>query len=216
MARALYSVDDFNASILRLDAVYATATPTDVIEGLAWYAVAHGEITKAALATGLPEPVLAAAMAVLSIQTEWGKNLRSFWLHVAAFKRGEAAPLKTETLVRRSDRIAGEILRTGDVTLLGDGPKTGQFQLDLLELDSPDMSTIDSIMAQAGLGIIPSSGLNKGQYATVNDAVCHLADVYGIRPYQFQAIVWVTWRRHHGAAFKKALRAARRAAKLAA
>jgi len=216
MARKpLFTADQFNACIDRLQSIYDTAQPQDVLEGMDWYAAAHREVRKAVLVTRLPEEVLAAAMAVLSIQTEWGKNLAAFWLHVDAYASGAAAP-RTQTLFTRSDEVAGQILRTGNAALLGDGPKTGQFQHDVLEHYSPEAATIDSIMTQAGLGVVPSSGLSLGHYRLIEAAVVWLANVHGVLPYQMQAIIWVVWRRHHAKAFKAARRADARARKVAA
>lgn len=180
---------DYYAVLQRLDTIWQAATRQQLYDGLTWYADRHSFLQGVAELTGIPVILLAHACSALSPRTRWGLNERALLDHVGAFMGDGHCP-RTSTLYGANDTKAWRILHTGDVTHIGKGLKTINFAENLQEKAGV---TVDTVYHQAATGMIPGN-ISEKVYALLVRATEELARKYGVLPYQFQAVVWVTYR----------------------
>lgn len=185
-------------------ALHAQVTQADIDAGAFWYQTAEKTIREwAGYAEKAPE-VIAAMVAVLSPQCEWGQNLKAaeqLLMHGDITTHG---PLHVS--IDKAKRVLAEDI-TNTRNVMPTGSKVYNFSLNL----AGDLSgvTIDTHMVQAchadPLYYLYPKPAGYEVYAT---AITLVADELAIAPAILQAILWHTWKRIHPTAPKRVARTA--------
>lgn len=181
----------------RIHKWYDKASKEQVIEGSQWYAAAHS--LALTLATNYGVSILQAAqvISVLSPQKSWGTNKTEA---VAIFNQhfNIVQPIKgyfaTQKTIQECHLIMG-----GHFLIPSRRTKTYSFADNIAYVDSIEV-TIDRHALRVCYDDT-SAKINKvgiNQYKHARQAYIHVAASIGIKPYQLQAITWVTYKQHVG------------------
>lgn len=170
--------------------------------GLSWYPRNVDGTYKWAETFGIDYRTVACVIAALSPQANWPDNLRS----ALSLLSGDAVPLIGGVLNRSVD-IARRVIADGATSLepyYKAGPKVCNFARNL---QGDGMSvTVDSHAAQAALDTVLFTAVRPTIYQPFVDAYRDAARTVGVRPCDFQAVVWHVWKRENPPASKRATR----------
>lgn len=95
-------------------------------------------------------------------------------------------------------RKALRILDGEDPDMVLRGPKTNAFYHNILDPTDPRYVTVDGHMVNCWNNLrvpLDYAGINAGQYRIVADGIREVAGRRGLVPCQFQAVIWLLWRR---------------------
>lgn len=184
---------------------YARATPADIAEGLAWYPTAVAGSAKWAEWFGVNERTVACVIAAISPQCDWTSNLR------IAFEVLSGQTLVTGGALRSNVAKARRILADKATSLdsyFKSGPKVTAFARNLS--GDSDAVTIDTHAIQAALND-PTvyKGLHASAYEVIAGCYRDVARELGVKPCDFQAIIWCAWKRRYPRHKKNSIRRAR-------
>ena len=187
-----------SAIVANLATVYAQATDTDIIAGMRWYPVARKIVREWSEHYGYSTDTVACVIAAISPQVDWERNLITAddVLADRAISIGGALP----TNVSKARRILSDHA-TSTLEYFPHGPKVASFALNLAGNDTA--VTIDGHAIQAALDDVTSTvTLRWTPYMIFAGAYECAARKAGHSNSDFQAIVWVTWKRLHPKADK--------------
>ena len=188
-------------SLMNLLNVLEQATSQEVIEGMGWYEQAHEMARTLADQYRLSLDVVAGVIAALSPRSRWERNVVDAERMIAAYASGRdphAVPVGT---FHRNKERAIEILESGTRHGVLSGLKVCDFA-DSVENPTNGAVTVDSHAYNAWLGeraIRNGTGprITPKRYRECAEAYKKVAKLYGIRPSQAQAIIWLAWKRIH-------------------
>lgn len=197
--KALPCHEEMVSNILK---VYADANPSDVAEGLEWYAQANRLAQSLAAGTSYTIEQTAGIIAAISPRLHWSKNtiypahiLRyhaSANRNVETWRAGEQG--MSVTYKRREDAL--RILDGADPAEIL-GQKTWAFYCNILgdsEEVTVDVWATKIVMGDPNLYDSPS----RPAYSRIADAYRDAADAIGISPRALQAATWVAYRKLYG------------------
>lgn len=164
------------------------------MDGLKWYGQAREFAAETAQASGYPLITVCAVIAALSPMSPWDRN------KLDAYEMCMGNLEHRFTTFGANVRKAERLLKLNDydsiVTELN-GLKTVAFFDNIFNPDS-DSVTIDSHMLSLAHGEKLSKSdrpsMTKSMYHIIEDGIRSIADKFKLRPYELQAILWVTWR----------------------
>ena len=188
-------------SLMNLLNVLEQATPQEVIEGMVWYEQAHELACTLADQYGLSLDVVAGVIAAISPRSRWKRNVVDAERLIAAYVVGEDPMAVSVTTFNRNKECAIRILEAGTRHGVLSGPKVCAFA-DNIEDPSGNPITVDSHSYNAWIGhqaISSGNGprVTPKRYRECAEGYRKVADLYGIRPSQAQAIIWLAWKRIH-------------------
>lgn len=162
--------------------------------GLKWYEEARACAKRISIKSGVPFITVCSIIAALSPMSPWERNkLDAYELCMGSTKH-------KYTTFGANVAKARRLLKMTDYSEIVDelnGLKTVAFFDNIFNPDS-DSVTIDSHMVAIAHGKRLSKSerpsLGKLMYESIAEAVKLLADSLKLRPYELQAILWVTWR----------------------
>lgn len=188
--------------------LYRRVTPEDVAAGGFWYQRAESQIRQWAEWSGKSPETVAAMVAALSPQCEWGQNLKAAEQLLMNGEITTHGPLQANIL--KAKRILAEDI-TDTRKVFVAGPKVYNFSLNLAG-DHTGV-TVDTHMVQAIHADPYWRGIPKPNiYNVYATAVTAAADDLAIAPAVLQAILWHTWKRLHPSGVKRAARTKHNAA----
>lgn len=168
--------------------VWESATADHRASGMEWYALAHTfahKIASGDIVRG------AGVIAALSPQKEWGLNMR---IAERAFQTGVAVGNTGNANGKANAILAG----ANPLDVLGNGLKTRNFYLNILDPECAEAVTIDRHAYDVALAERnPDNkrlGLTPKRYAAFAEAYRLAAVEAGILPQQMQAVTWEAWR----------------------
>lgn len=178
----------------RIKKWYHLASPAQVIAGLEWYNEAHSLAVELSARYSVSVLQAAQVISILSPQKKWGANKKEA---IAIFNQhftGEAPSFgyfATRATINEAHRIiAGEFLIT--IKRI----KTYSFADNIAFPSTSREITIDRHALRVAYddtsAKIDKVGINAYKYA--RQAYQQVADSLGIKGYQLQAIVWVTYK----------------------
>jgi thermostable 8-oxoguanine DNA glycosylase len=146
--------------------------------------------------TDVPYDIVCGVTAALSPSNKWERNVKDVFNLLTLEKLPKVATYGRNLLV------ALKILKWGRVDGILSGNKVVSFYDNLLREDSTEV-TVDRHVWNAYMGerqIISESGprLTERRYVDCSNAYREAAGMFGIKPYQMQAITWLVWRRLNG------------------
>lgn len=179
--------------------VWEQATIGEIDHGLSWYFDAHADAVKLAKKHNASLMVVCHVIAALSPSMAWVKNVESadVTFQVA---RGELSWDTVSIPAYDGNRDkATEIAKTGDLSLLS-GDKVNSFAANIFDPTSLCKVTIDRHAIQAWMGRYEGLALQVSTkaYGLIEADYRKAAAIVGVRPHEFQAVVWVAWRRLNG------------------
>lgn len=185
MSKSLATLTPTAANVL---AVWETATADHRASGMEWYALAHRiahDISGGDIVRG------AGVLAALSPQKEWNLNIR---LAARAFETGVASGNTGNANGKANAILAG----ANPLDVLGNGLKTRNFYMNILDPECADAVTIDRHAYDVALAERAEGNkrvsLTPTRYAAFTAVYVEAADTLGILPHQLQAVTWEAWR----------------------
>lgn len=184
-----------------LIAVFAQATPDDISRGVAWYPAAEAGCRAWADVFALPAETVACVIAACSPQCAWDANLRV----ALAVLQGESVPHGAlPANVRKARKALRKRLTVLD-DIMPQGPKVQNFARNLA--GDADAVTVDTHAFQAALNDVTTQAIPRpGNYGIIADCYRAAARQVGLRPCDFQAVIWVVWKRLYPWTAKQQLR----------
>jgi hypothetical protein len=198
-----------NSNLIRC---YDRAAESDRTEGLAWYQSAHDLCVTFGAKYSLPTSAVCGILAALSPGRQWNANVadtQTFldeWSHGA---RGKKLPL-VGTYGWRNIVKASKIAAGRDPLAVLGGLKVRAFFACVLDPSDSAEVCIDRHAKSAAIGravtdtadpkkrlgrLSLTATVNVGEYRILANHYRRCARNVGILPHQFQATVWVVWRR---------------------
>lgn len=173
------------------------ATRQEIQDGMGWYKEAQETARMYARLYGVSGEVAAGVISALSPNNKWERNKMdaATILEVVA-AGGDAMNVKVCTYT--ANKMKAIAIAKGDEKILKKSPKTYAFARNVGELDEKFV-TIDKWHLRA----CQTTSLESEkcaeqctplQYEKIQEATLEVAEEYGIKGYELQAIVWVTIR----------------------
>lgn len=184
---------DRSRYLRNVEKVYNMATADQVARGLAWYRTAHKLAGRIGALCNGDETTGAAMLAVLSPGTEWSANVDA--AYIVATRDYRRPILSYGQNVKKAEAIRDGV---DPVTSIGRGPKTNAFFRNILLDEEP--VTVDRHAARSAFGIriLPDEAARRvgwaGWYEALESIYRVGADRRGLIPYQYQAVVWLSFR----------------------
>lgn len=190
-----------------IEALLNGASDTEKIDGGNWYKEANTYAHHLSELFNLDSPCkVAGIISALSPATNWERNKSDAHNFIALALNGDAMSGKYGTY-KNNVRKALEIFNLGNpnkksvgTILRGKtGYKTESFFYNIYDLDSSEV-TIDRHAIKGANNVYEggSVALTEKRYRDSERAYQKVAKKYNLKPYQVQAIVWVTYRRLRG------------------
>ena len=193
-------------NVNNIKAVFQLASAAENADGMAWYGVAKSIAIVLADRYGVTTAQAVGVLAALSPRNKWSRNVIDAESLIAAYVAAgsEQARLTKVCTFGANKEKAIKVLESGAETIptvLGilSGPKLREFASCIAGLDDVCIDGHAWCIWQGSrvtLADVPSIGVKlrreiKADYAQA------AADL-GLKPFELQAITWVTWRRLHG------------------
>jgi hypothetical protein len=164
------------------------------LDGLNWYGEARDYAKHLSQEHSVPFISVAAVIAALSPMSPWERNKLDASMMVSnntehKYTTFGANVAKAKRLLHMTDysAIVDEL----------NGLKTIAF-FDNIFNEESELITIDSHMLSIAYGKKLSKSerpsMSKTLYQTIESGIRSMADRFNLRPYELQAILWVTWR----------------------
>lgn len=172
-----------------LRAFYNDATEDEKQSGRSWYSKAHQWCVKQSINYGFTTEQVAGALSALSPRNKWERNKFDTEAIMHALRNNENIDeVKVCTFTSNKDK-AVQILR-GERVIEESSPKTYSFVRNIAELDS-NRVTVDVWHIRAcfnKMREIPN--LTDYRYKQIERATLKVAEEFGEKGYEFQAIIW--------------------------
>lgn len=178
---------------------YKTATPEEIRQGLKWYLEAN-QICKTI--SGMFEQrfttlTTAGSMSALSPQNKWPQNIKDTITLLKAVDKGKPMDSIKVCTYDSNKHKSAEIAR-GNEKILTKSPKTYAFAKNVGELDE-NFVTIDiwhlrACQTRSQKRKDLRTTVTPLQYKVIQEETLKVAKEFGIKGYEFQAIVWVAIR----------------------
>ena len=172
---------------------YDLATPYQIADGLTWYSAANMLANTLAVQYGVSTMQAAQVIAVLSPQVSWPQNKRST---LAIFNWHFNGELPEHGIYATKKSISEcHAIMAGRWALPAKRLKTSSFADNIANIDS-DAVTIDRHALRVAYDDTSAAitVVSPKQYREAARAYYMVADGLGIKAYQLQAIVWVTYK----------------------
>lgn len=177
-----------------IEACYKSATPSQLAEGTSWYPTARAFCAELAQNFNLPLETVVAVVAVLSPGINWASQLQNTARFIGAVLSGKAGEEAPFPAYRKNKLKAGQILQTGNLSLVS-GEKVSRFFLNIL--GAQDCATVDRHAVRVALGahVAPDNTKISGkEYRLFEAAYKIAARRLGVAVSTVQAVTWVVWR----------------------
>jgi len=168
---------------------YDQATGSDLNDGLTWYEDAQKFCEDIAMDYDMTTKQVASVVSILSPQVNWPTNKKN-----ALNLIQNGADIKIFASGTQKESANNVVIGSYEIPI--SARKTYSFA-DNIANRSSDRATIDRHAVNVALNILKPSpvALTTKQYELVEKCYKTIANKLDIKPYQLQAIVWVTYKR---------------------
>jgi hypothetical protein len=179
---------------------YQESTPEERAEGIVWYPLAN-DTCKTISGTfprgRFPTLITAGSMSALSPQNKWEQNIKDTYTLLRAVHEGKPMDSIKVCTYDANKHKSAEIAR-GNQQILTKSPKTYAFAKNVGELDE-NYVTIDiwhlrACQTRSKKRKELRTTVTPLQYQIIQEETLKVAKEFGLKGYEFQAIVWVTIR----------------------
>lgn len=182
---------------INLLGAYAMATESEKNAGLAWYREARADVLHLSTEYHIDWDVCAGVVAALSPNCPWSQNISSARALIHQSIQGVRPEKMRNVVAYTANRLkALAILEGEDPEVVLGGPKTLNFFRNLAGCD--DSVTIDghayNLWRNASKGV-KGAAMTPKLYDVVARDYRDGAGSVGVKPLEFQAILWIVWRR---------------------
>ena len=174
-------------------AVYRSANPDHITEGIRWYPFATSTLAELRLTSGVPitAEAVAAICAVLSPRITWQSNIEGVRRILRAKRQGTRVPPVVAGLMRNADK-AWDIANGGSLDQVT-GPKVSAFYANLT--GNLQRVTIDVWAARAaGVDDSAMTHLDRYRYVYLERAYQAVVAEIGFQCVEVQALCWIVVR----------------------
>ena len=176
---------------------YETATPEDKKQGLAWYHVANLEAEKLSREYSITVREAAAVISVLSPRNKWKRNLQDAATVISAHKKGKGfADVKTSTFNEMKKQAFNILNGSQPLRPKQTNKKIYSFYQNICFFNS-DFVTVDVWHLRALFNktkLINNDKPTAAEYEELRKLTIETASEYGLKGYEFQAVVWCSIR----------------------
>lgn len=183
--------------------VYRQATVDEITHGMQWYALAKEDAQAIADHCEIPLRIATGVIAALSPTNDWNQNVKDADLFCKTFvSGGYFEDVKASTykpMWEKAWKILSSVPHSDDaVATILNGPKITDFFLCILGYDVCVIDGHAWCIANNDRRVLQEvPHIGKKLRKELQDAYAKAAKKAGIKPYQMQAITWVTWKRIH-------------------
>jgi hypothetical protein len=192
----------YNPAFARnLDTCYERATEGDRAEGLNWYPSAHAQAVTFADSYGVTVDAACGVIAALSPGRNWDTNLDDARIFLDEWQRGARGnrlPLVGSYGWRNVRKAAAIASGSAPLDILG-GNKVRAFYACMADPSNDCHVCIDRHAKCAAVGrFLGDTVVSNAEYPILARHYLRAASRNHLLPNQYQAIIWVTWRRLKG------------------
>jgi len=190
-------------TIENIKTIYELATPEERKHGFTWYKIANIECLKIADKFEMPLYIVVGVVAALSPNNKWDRNITNGHDLIEAFINGDhMESVKVSTYHKMKEKawcILESMPDYEEIKRQLNGQKIVCFFENIM---GEDTCTIDgharNIYYGERIGLTnDKTNIGKKEYQFLQSEYKKLANQYGIKAYEMQAITWVAWRRLH-------------------
>jgi len=190
-------------TIENIKTIYELATPEERKHGFTWYKIANIECLKIADKFEMPLYIVVGVVAALSPNNKWDRNITNSHDLIEAFINGDhMESVKVSTYHKMKEKawcILESMPDYEEIKRQLNGQKIVCFFENIM---GEDTCTIDgharNIYYGERIGLTnDKTNIGKKEYQFLQSEYKKLANQYGIKAYEMQAITWVAWRRLH-------------------
>jgi len=190
-------------TIENIKTIYELATPEERKHGFTWYKIANIECLKIADKFEMPLYIVVGVVAALSPNNKWDRNITNSHDLIEAFINGDhMESVKVSTYHKMKEKawcILESMPDYEETKRQLNGQKIVCFFENIM---GEDTCTIDgharNIYYGERIGLTnDKTNIGKKEYQFLQSEYKKLANQYGIKAYEMQAITWVAWRRLH-------------------
>lgn len=173
------------------------ATPKEILDGMVWYDDAMEFTEVLSINFEITKVMGAGIISALSPNNDWERNKLDAWNLCKAYADRKGID-SFKVCTYNSNKVRAWGIRSGEITITKDSPKTYAFALNVGNRDA-SVVTLDKWMARAfsttSLKPVdtPTSFTTK-QYDRLQAHFVSIALRLGYKPYELQAIIWVVMR----------------------
>jgi hypothetical protein len=185
-----------------LEKIFKQAIPVEIENGKKWYQEANDTLKELSVKYNLKPEIVFAVCSALSPRCIWNQNIIDTENVLNWFTtkyHGVNRNLPKVTTYGQNLRKAIDILKTENTDVFV-SRKTFNFFNNILNPENTDYVTIDGHGINAyynKLGIVENKHFTPRYYDRIAKAYIKGANKYGLLPCQFQAIIWLTFKRIH-------------------
>ena len=202
MSRITWKMIDVDRSTARLLDLYGLATDQEILSGSSWYFHARDYASSLAARYDTDLATAAAVISALSPGCNWEQNLIDA---AAVFDQGDQAIVSTYSRNKqKAVDLAAGLLAPDQAFKAKTGYKTLNFWKNIVSPEVAGPVTLDRHGSRAALGtdLAPGQAIKwiktPKKYETVQSAYQAAARAAGLAPHQFQAVIWLVFRRLYG------------------
>jgi len=190
-------------TIENIKTIYELATPEERKHGFTWYKIANTECLKIANKFEMPLYIVVGVVAALSPNNKWDRNITNGHDLIEAFINGDhMESVKVSTYHKMKEKawcILESMPDYEETKRQLNGQKIVCFFENIM---GEDTCTIDgharNIYYGERIGLTnDKTNIGKKEYQFLQSEYKKLANEYGMKAYEMQAITWVVWRRIH-------------------
>ena len=190
-------------TIENIKTIYELATPEERKHGFTWYKIANIECLKIANKFEMPLYIVVGVVAALSPNNKWDRNVTNGHDLIEAFINGDHMESVKVSTYHKMKEKAWHILESMPDYEETKQQLNGQKIVCFFEnIMGEDTCTIDgharNIYYGERIGLTnDKTNIGKKEYQFLQSEYKKLANEYGMKAYEMQAITWVAWRRLH-------------------
>jgi hypothetical protein len=177
--------------------VFSQASQEEVAAGKNWYKEVRTFCKAQAKEFNVSIEVVMAVLSALSPRNYWHNNVKDTITVLSAVRDGKGPKdVKVSTFPAFKEK-AFRIVQESKPNLVKYSNKTNAF-FDNIKYASSESVTIDVHAYSVYKGAITiAKQIPDKEYQKAQEAYQKAAKALGIRPYELQAVVWITWKRMH-------------------
>jgi hypothetical protein len=185
-----------------LEKIFNQALPVEIENGKKWYSDANNTLKELSVKYNISPEIVFAVCSALSPRCIWNQNIIDTENVLNWFTtkyHGINRNLPKVTTYGRNLQKAIDILKTENTDVFI-SRKTFNFFNNILNPDNPEYVTIDGHGINAyynKLGIVENKHFTPKYYDKIANSYKNIAKKYALLPCQFQAIIWLCFKRIH-------------------
>lgn len=179
-----------NKAKKNLEAIFLQATEEHKKSGLLWYQTAHNickNLNEETENQFTPEQI-AGVIAALSPRNKWERNILDAYNVLKAVKLNKKPQAVKVCTFNKNKEKAFNIAK-GKESIKPTARKTSAFVSNIATLDE-NRVTIDLWHLRALFGKTITGGLTPKKYDILEELTIKVANKFGLKGYEFQAIIW--------------------------